>query len=240
MMPDLTHLRRMTTEDGLLQFSRRGEPDPASGLTLDDNARALILSLLLPEPQQSELLPVYLRFLQKCMVSPILWHNVMGENGTFTPGESASADSRGRAFLALALLRRLRAQANPAFRFTQLLSGILPVWETASLRARAYILLGLNLLPENSLSKEDTALAEALRRDVASLFMSRYKACRTAGWRWYEEQLTYCNGILPHALLSLPDLRENRSFYTAARDSLLFLCDVLFRNGYLSDCCKSQ
>ena len=47
MIPDLTHLRRMTTEKGLLQFSRGEVPDPASGYTLDDNARALILTLLL-------------------------------------------------------------------------------------------------------------------------------------------------------------------------------------------------
>ncbi|MEQ9568445.1 MAG: glycosyltransferase, partial [Pseudomonadales bacterium] len=36
------HIKRMTTDFGMIQFSKIAEPDASSGYTLDDNARALI------------------------------------------------------------------------------------------------------------------------------------------------------------------------------------------------------
>ena len=38
----IDHIVSMTTEFGILQFSNFSKPDPESGYTLDDNARALI------------------------------------------------------------------------------------------------------------------------------------------------------------------------------------------------------
>ncbi len=39
---NLDHLKQMTTETGIIQFSRINQPDIDSGYTLDDNARALV------------------------------------------------------------------------------------------------------------------------------------------------------------------------------------------------------
>ena len=44
-MVDYRHLNAMTTQNGMLQFSQLQTPDPGSGYTLDDNARALIVAL---------------------------------------------------------------------------------------------------------------------------------------------------------------------------------------------------
>ena len=38
----LDHIKELTTDYGILQFSKFSQPDPESGYTLDDNARALI------------------------------------------------------------------------------------------------------------------------------------------------------------------------------------------------------
>jgi hypothetical protein len=39
---NLDHLNKMTTDKGILQFSKINQPDLDSGYTLDDNARAMI------------------------------------------------------------------------------------------------------------------------------------------------------------------------------------------------------
>ncbi|MGI6469254.1 MAG: hypothetical protein ACOX0Q_09645 [Syntrophomonadaceae bacterium] len=44
-MLDDRHLRRMTDDVGMLQFSKSALPDSGSGYTLDDNARALMVAL---------------------------------------------------------------------------------------------------------------------------------------------------------------------------------------------------
>ena len=43
-IPDLniSHLQNITDEFGIIQFSNMSKPDPLSGYTLDDNARALL------------------------------------------------------------------------------------------------------------------------------------------------------------------------------------------------------
>ena len=37
---NLNHLKKMTTDTGIIQFSKINQPDINSGYTLDDNARA--------------------------------------------------------------------------------------------------------------------------------------------------------------------------------------------------------
>ena len=39
---NLDHVKKLTTDFGMIQFSKINQPDIDSGYTLDDNARALI------------------------------------------------------------------------------------------------------------------------------------------------------------------------------------------------------
>ncbi len=41
-MINLNHLKQLTTDTGIIQFSKINQPDLCSGYTLDDNARALV------------------------------------------------------------------------------------------------------------------------------------------------------------------------------------------------------
>jgi hypothetical protein len=43
---NLSYLKKMTTEIGIIQFSKINQPDICSGYTLDDNARALVTSCM--------------------------------------------------------------------------------------------------------------------------------------------------------------------------------------------------
>ena len=240
MMLKHDHLIRMTKQEGLVQFCRGTVPDLSSGFTLDDNARAAILTLSMPHSLKSRLLPVYEQFMKKSVRFSGGWHNFMNESGNFPPSETASGDSRGRAFQAYCLLypqQQKKFLFQPELYFHRLIQGILPVLNTASpsLRAQAYILLGINSL--HSCKIQDNSIFtffQSIRKHITNYFLSAYQQNVSHSWKWYEPSLTYCNGILPHALLSCPDLPEYQVYLNTARDSLLFLCDLLFRDGYLN------
>ncbi|MBK7884594.1 MAG: glycosyltransferase [Chitinophagaceae bacterium] len=64
----LDHIMKLTTDFGMLQFSKFSQPDPSSGYTLDDNARALINMVMYYKLYQDEdalkLASTYLSFIE--------------------------------------------------------------------------------------------------------------------------------------------------------------------------------
>jgi hypothetical protein len=66
----------MTTAFGILQFSKFSEPDPESGYTLDDNARALINMVMYHKfkPNEETLISAYL---------PKIYIGIQRPNGWF-------------------------------------------------------------------------------------------------------------------------------------------------------------
>ena len=97
-MLDYRHLINMTDKNGMLQFSKKSTPDPYSGYTLDDNARALIVAL---EMENGYLLARhYADFLCACQQGNS-WSNFMLD-GHFSH-QFDSEDSFGRAIMACCL-----------------------------------------------------------------------------------------------------------------------------------------
>lgn len=234
-MLNYSYLIQMTRKPGILQFSHHDKPDKTSGYTLDDNARAAILTLLMPTSYRRQLLPCYADFMRKATENHFVWHNFMNADGAFPKDEQASSDSRGRAFLSFCLVNNQNPALDTPALLEQLLQGVFPIWETSSLRARSYILLAINSIePELIREHPVERLLNGIRNEIISSLLDAYDASHSLRWHWYENKLTYCNGILPHALLTCPHTPENRAIFTIARDSLLFLCDTLFRTGYLN------
>ncbi len=58
---NLSHLKQMTTNTGIIQFSKINQPDISSGYTLDDNARALIAMCMYFKLTGDEKSLVYIR-----------------------------------------------------------------------------------------------------------------------------------------------------------------------------------
>ena len=103
----LNHIKRMTTEDGLIQFSAIATPNIQSGYTLDDNARALIAVTkhyhLTNEETDLELIDIYLKFILLCQQENGSFLNYVDKDGNFTPNNSNEnlEDANGRAIWAL-------------------------------------------------------------------------------------------------------------------------------------------
>ena len=230
---DYRHLQRMSDERGMLQFARAGIPDPDSGYTVDDNARALIVVLQADSDWQdrSGLALRYARFLYQAQRSGGEWCNWWLPGRGFVT-DIDSTDSLGRAFLACSLGaaaadEKVRRQCR-----SMVTNSFARIKNLQYPRSLAYALIGCSNLIHSfpEYSRPSYELARRFGESLTNLYLRNH----TAQWRWFEDRLTYCNAVLPHALFACCSLKPDPKFLNAAQDSLLFLGDRLFSRGYLN------
>jgi hypothetical protein len=223
-MVDFRHLLSMTDSNGLLQFSRKNKPDANSGYTLDDNARALLISIF---KEDEELAYCYANYLFRSQ-SADSWSNFL-LNGKFSP-KFDSEDSVGRALLACSMGAtcswiQIQKLCN------DMLTRNLPlVFDFTSPRAIAYTLLAL-CKGKVPLSRENVLNIINL---LSNRLLNLYNIKHEKGWFWFEDYLTYCNGIMPQALFSVYTVNGDKKTLKIAHESLNFLNSILFRDGYLN------
>jgi glycosyltransferase involved in cell wall biosynthesis len=207
-LPDinLDHVKKMTTEFGMVQFSKINQPDIDSGYTIDDNARALIAMCqhyeISKDVKDLKYLYIYYTFIKHCLQSEGYFLNYVDEDKTFTTQNHTVnlADANGRAIWALGYLisignlvpQDLRENAEATL--SQVLNNLNTMHST---RAIAFAIKGLYYSNLRLKSKKHSALIVAL----ANRLLQMYKHEAVEGWEWYESYLTYANSILPEAML---------------------------------------
>ncbi|MEN6348369.1 MAG: hypothetical protein ABFD08_03080, partial [Syntrophomonas sp.] len=226
-MPNYKHLMHMTGESGILQFSQLDIPDPQSGYTLDDNARALMISLQMENGY--EYASCYHHYLRQAQCADGSWSNF------FLGGNFASyfnsEDSAGRAILACSLAASGPWQDIAASCADMLLKKLPAVLTFKSPRAIAYVLIALckNEIPGLNNRRRTQIISQLLSNLV--LLYERYHG---PGWFWFEDVLAYCNGILPQAMFAAYAFSGDKKHLKIAHDSLNFLNSILFKEGYLN------
>jgi glycosyltransferase involved in cell wall biosynthesis len=228
----LDHLRHMTDETGILQHAIITIPNYREGYTTDDNARGLIVSILLEELNHSNARELATRYLA------FLWYAFNSEVGRFRNfmdyqrqwlEEIGSDDSHGRTLWALGTVlgrSTLPALQTMASRlFEQALPAIL---ETTSPRAWAFTLLGIHEYLRRFAGDRQ---ANQVREELGQRLLTLYQQYRTETWRWYEDSLAYCNAVLPHALLLCGQWISNHDMLQAGLESLRWLTGVQHADG---------
>jgi hypothetical protein len=69
-------------------------------------------------------------------------------------------------------------------------------------------------------------MASQVRDDLAGRLLKLYETNRSNEWRWYEDGLSYCNAVLPHAMLMCGQLMANKPMLDAGLESLIWLTDL--------------
>lgn len=223
----LDHLHRLTDDTGILQHAVYTTPNYREGYTTDDNARALIVSALLTQlghKEGPELARRYLAFLWNAFdPDSRTFRNFMGYQRDWLEARG-SEDSHGRALWALGtVLGRvdLTDLQNLAGRmFQQALPGIR---QTTSPRAWAFALLGIHEYWQRFAGDRR---AEQVQGYLGGRLVSLYGSHSSGAWRWFEDQLAYCNAALPHALLVTGELLGRPDMQDAALQSLVWLADL--------------
>jgi glycosyltransferase involved in cell wall biosynthesis len=220
----LDHLRHLTDETGILQHATFTIPNYREGYTTDDNARALMVSVLLEELGNKEAVDLATRYLA------FTWYAFNMETRRFRNfmdyqrnwlEESGSDDSHGRALWALGMMlgrSNTPALHNMAGRVFQ--QSLLAILETTSPRAWAFALLGIHeYLGRFAGDRRVTQVQE----ELAGRLLGLYKANQMDGWNWFEDKLTYCNAALSHAMLLCGESIPNAEMKEAGLASLEWL-----------------
>jgi glycosyltransferase involved in cell wall biosynthesis len=234
---NLKHLQKMTTDVGIIQFSRINQPDIKSGYTLDDNARALIaVSMhfkLTGNAMSLHYIKKYLRFIRLCLQPDGKFLNYVDIDNNFT-GQNKTVnldDANGRAVWALGYLIsgknwlpvEIISEAVAIIR--EVIPNIITIHST---RAMAFAIKGLYYYQTGKKSSENSDLIILL----ADRLVQMYRHESDENWEWFEGYLTYANTILPEAMLYAWLLTGEQVYKDIAVSSLQFLLSKIFnKNG---------
>jgi glycosyltransferase involved in cell wall biosynthesis len=200
----LSHLSRMTDSTGIFQHAIFTVPNFSEGYSTDDNARAFILTVLLSElgeePERVRTLATtYAAFLHHAFDLRVKrFHNHLSFDRRWLD-EQGSEDCQGRALWALGV-----GVGRSPYRSFQIMAGQLfalalpALTELTSPRAWAFGLIGIH---EYLRRLSGDSLVNQTRETLTSRLMELFERTAQPDWRWFQEDLTYDNAKLPHALI---------------------------------------
>jgi len=237
-LPDinLNHLKVMTTDIGLIQFSKINQPDIKSGYTLDDNARALVATCMIFKLESSkeriEEIRKYLGFIKFCQQPAGNFLNYVDQDKNFTDQNNKVNldDSNGRAIWALGyllLLTKLLPSEIISETKAILEKSIHHLEEINSPRAMAFAIKGIYYRQKVIKSSENTDLIKLFANRLVDL----YTHDATDKWEWFENSITYANSILPEAMLYAWLTTKESIYKDIARTSFNFLLDNTFNEN---------
>ena len=210
---NLNHLNALTDDTGILQHATFSVANRAEGYTTDDNARALILTVLLGQRSKGagkdqSLNPKlanpdwpfrYLAFLDHAFhLGRKRFRNFLGYDRRWTE-EQGSEDSHGRALWALGTVLARSDNHGMKGAAGRLLEFSLPAaLAFTSPRAWAYSLLGIHEYLHAYPGDRD---AQKMRSVLGLRLLEMYQSIRRPNWMWFEDVVAYGNARLPQALL---------------------------------------
>jgi hypothetical protein len=201
---NLDHLYQMTDSTGIFQHARLTAPNLSEGYCPDDNARALILAVLLRQLDEAPkrvraLATTYAAFLDYAFDQETThFHNFLSVDRCWLD-EQGSEDCHGRAIWALGTAVGRSPQWSSQMMAVQLFTQALPVvTEFTSPRAWAFSLIGIH---EYLRRLNGDRLAKDVREELTQRLVATFDKVAEPGWSWFEEGLTYDNAKLAHALI---------------------------------------
>jgi glycosyltransferase involved in cell wall biosynthesis len=226
----LNQLSRLTDDTGMFQHAIFTIPNYGEGYTTDDNARALIFTVLLAQTRNDQpgkndstlnSSSRYLAFLEHAF-SPGKgrFRNFLGYDRRWNEAEG-SEDCHGRALWALGTVlgrsqdQGLRSAAGRLFEFS------LPAAvEFSSPRAWAYTILGIQEYLGSYPGDRD---AQKVRSVLSRRLLEMYESIRRPDWQWFENILAYGNARLPQSILLVGSACADDRMVSAGLEALDWL-----------------
>ncbi len=200
----LDHLFRMSDSTGIFQHASFTVPNFAEGYCTDDNARALVLALMLRKlghgsPRLGAQAATYAAFLNHAFDRKRgRFRNFMSFDRHWLE-EVGSEDCQGHALWALGLCVAQAGQGSFQMLAAELFEQALPVAaDFMSPRAVAFTLIGID---EYLRRFSGDRRANQIRESLTAKLMQRHTDAATDGWQWFEEVVSYSNAKLPHAMI---------------------------------------
>ena len=225
----LDHLLRISDSTGIFQHARYSFPNFVDGYCTDDNARALLLTVLLEQMGQSTeaihaLASTYAAFINYAFDPQIKrFRNFMGFDRLWLE-ERGSGDSQGRAIWALGTCLgrsdRGKFQMWAAQLFDQSLSIVA---DLDAPRSWAFALLGIH---EYFRRLSGDRFVSGIRDTLTQQLVDLFKKNTSKDWPWFEDKLTYDNAKLPHALILSGRWTDNSEALDIGFKALRWLVEI--------------
>jgi glycosyltransferase involved in cell wall biosynthesis len=232
----LNHLSRMTDSTGVFQHAIFGVPNFSEGYCTDDNARAFILAVLLgeleEEPERARAMATTCAaFLHHAFdTRSQRFHNLMSFDRRWLD-DQGSEDSQGRALWALGV-----AVGRSPFRCFQMIAGQLfalalpALTDFTSPRAWAFGLIGIH---EYLRRLSGDSLVNQTRETLTCRLMKLFEQCVKPDWCWFEDELSYDNAKLAHALILSGHATGQPAVFERGLEALRWLNELqISENGH--------
>jgi uncharacterized protein YyaL (SSP411 family) len=229
--PNFKHFQRLTTKFGIMQHATKNIPNKKFGYCIDDNARALIVSILAYQKYQKkkffDLENRYLNFIKFMQKPDGNFHNFLSYNLRFQD-DNGSEDSFGRTVWALGFaIKNSNDQKIIKDAIKIFLSAKNHVKNLNSIRAKSFALLGLVYF---YMSLKDIKTLNEIKK-IADEISIIYQKNKSKNWKWFENFLTYANALIPYSLLMTFQVTKNKKYLKIGNESFDFLLDVCQENG---------
>ncbi|WP_343704650.1 glycosyltransferase family 4 protein [Chitinophaga sp.] len=232
---NFSHIRRLTDDTGIVQHAKYGIPNLKEGYCVDDNARALMMTVMAHQHRKSkdaptpELLPVYLSFIHYMQRPDGNFRNFLSFSRQYLD-EIGSEDSFGRTVWALGhLVRYAPNNSYREFAMELFHRSLAHLDALEYLRGRANAAIGLCHYLQAYPSDEGI---QARLQSLVQPLVDAWHQNREGNWQWFEKTMTYDNGILPLALLHAAEISKREDLKEVALQSLAFLETVTMSQGY--------
>jgi glycosyltransferase involved in cell wall biosynthesis len=232
----LRHIKKLTTDLGIIQFSKISIPDLSSGYTLDDNARALVAFCmhykLTKDKEDLPYILIYLDFIERCQKPKGNFINYVDQDYREHVEQNAEVnleDSNARGLWALGTVVSMSdiLPESISKKASKILLNSLKWAETIqSPRSIGFATKGLYLYH----TAVPNLYVAAIINKLNAKLLSNYEIHASSDWKWFENYLTYGNGILPESMLYAYLVTNKPIYKKVAMDSLDFLMSKMFVN----------
>lgn len=223
---NLDHLIRMTDSTGLYHHAIGSIPNYNEGYCTDDNARALLLTVLLEEANEDtakiyELSGRYSAFVNYAFNKETKhFRNFMSYDRRWIE-DVGSDDCQGRSIWALGTCAGRSKASNFHMWGAQLFNQVIPLAEEfTSPRAWAFSLLGIN---EYFKRMSGDSIANQIRETLTNRLTNLFDSVADEEWFWLEEILSYDNAVIPRALIVSGKWTGNEKAFDIGIKSLRWL-----------------
>lgn len=234
----LHHLERLTDDTGLLEHACGLVPNRKEGYSTDDNARALwVTAAWLPYASEGSQDRLRLLRLSETYLAFVNW--VQEEDGHFyndiaydrrRQPENPSDDCFGRSLWACVEATVNLDPDRSLTAFTIIRSALTYLPHLHHLRGQAYAMAAIHRILIGAETGNETfqelVAAYGLwqhAQEFEARLSSAFTASRKPDWEWFEDRLTYGNGVLPWAMYWAYTTGGRRRTLEIAHTSLDFL-----------------
>lgn len=229
----LDHMFAMTDSTGMLQHSVYSLPDRSHGYSIDDNARALIVTAMIWAQYQDEaVLPymnTYLNYIHYAKpAGGGRFRNFMSYDRRWFD-QDGSDDCQGRVMWALGhLVAHSPTESNRLIAVDLFRIGMESLHTLEHPRSWALSILGLHYYlrvePKDQTAREHLSI-------LSRKLNNAYVEFGSDDWPWFEELVTYDNGRPPQGLIIAGYMLEDQEMVDRGIRSLRWLLDVQTGEG---------